>query len=873
MKKVILLALLMPFPAFGQIIDNFETGSITNWVQSTDGHWKADTSSAISGNYSLHHIFDNPDAGSDRIGIQVKNLHPSEGTTRWTFLLRHGYDPSSSNNWAVFLMSDMAPASMSLDGGTNGFAIGVNLTGTDDTLRLMKVKGNTLACVVNCRINWQSTVGISRAAKISVDRSAEGNFTVSVHTLAGILLGISYGSDNELFSHDWFGVLYRYSSSRDRLLWMDNITINGTFYEDNEPPVITGCKATGKNSVELVFNEAPNDSDMVTGNFILNTGDNLPVSVSKKNSLTYIIKFSKELINKSINKLIVKKICDNSENCAINSEITFTPLWVETGDVVITEVMADPFPVVSFPSREYLEVTNRTGYSFNMKKWELKSDDQICTFGETVIKPGEIMILCSSEDLSLFSKYGSVTGLKQFPTLTDGGRIIYLTDSTGSLIHGVEYSSGWYHNELKSGGGWSLEMIDINYPFEAENNWTASESRNGGTPGTVNSVSANNPDNMFFGIVNVIPDDNMNIRIRFSEPLSDLPGLMKSITINGNGITYLGPVDPLFREFVIKLSEPLSKGEIYDLEVSGDVTDFAGNLIRKKSYSFGIPEIADPGDILFNELLFNPLPGDPDYIELYNFSGKIIDASRLQIISVNESGSDTSQTYTVSDEKKCFMPGSYYAITTDRRKILERYFSSDTDYVFETGNLPTMADDKGHLILYNRELDKLDEVRYNEKMHFSLLSGTEGVSLEKADPDLDSDNAANWHSASESSGWGTPGAPNSVFSEIPAVTDKLEFSSTRITPDNDGNEDFLVMHFSLTGTENIISVLVFDETGNRVKKIATNLLSGPETSLIWDGSADDGTLVRTGVYIVFATIFDETGKAEKWKKVCAVIRR
>jgi len=115
--------MFMPFAAFGQVIENFESGSADNWIQSSPGRWKADTTAALSGKFSLHHIFDNPDAGIDRIGIPVKNLHPSEGLTRWTFLVRHGYDPSSLNNWSVFLLSDVEPALMSTDGGTNGFSI------------------------------------------------------------------------------------------------------------------------------------------------------------------------------------------------------------------------------------------------------------------------------------------------------------------------------------------------------------------------------------------------------------------------------------------------------------------------------------------------------------------------------------------------------------------------------------------------------------------------------------------------------------------------------------------------------------------------------------------------------------------------------
>jgi hypothetical protein len=218
------------------------------------------------------------------------------------------------------------------------------------------------------------------------------------------------------------------------------------------------------------------------------------------------------------------------------------------------------------------------------------------------------------------------------------------------------------------------------------------------------------------------------------------------------------------------------------------------------------------------------------------------------------------------------LPGSYYAITTDIKRTKERYFSSDPEHIFEAENLPTMSDEKGHLILYNRELDRIDEVFYKEEMHYSLLSGFEGIALEKTGPRLKSEEAVNWHSATESSGWGTPGAPNSVFADMPAESDNISFSSSKISPDNDGYEDFLVLSFRLAGNGNVITATVFDETGSYVKKIASNLLAGPEASLIWDGTADDGTPVRTGIYIVFITLYDDTGKTNKWKKVCTVLR-
>jgi hypothetical protein len=169
-------------------------------------------------------------------------------------------------------------------------------------------------------------------------------------------------------------------------------------------------------------------------------------------------------------------------------------------------------------------------------------------------------------------------------------------------------------------------------------------------------------------------------------------------------------------------------------------------------------------------------------------------------------------------------------------------------------------------------VDRIDEVIYNEKMHYSLLSGVEGVALEKTGPLNKSEEAINWHSASESAGWGTPGAPNSIFVKFPVTSDKVFFSSSKMTPDNDGYEDFLVIQLRLTGDGNIVSVIVFDEAGNSVKKIATNMLAGPEAMIIWDGTTDDGSPAKTGIYIVLITLYDETGKTDRWKKVCTVIR-
>jgi hypothetical protein len=787
MKKVILLVWFMPMLAYGQIVENFENGNLTGWRQYPDGRWKADTSESISGRYSLHHDFDNQDSGTDEAAMPIDSLHPSEGAVKWSFSLRHGYDPSSSNCWSLFLMSDGDSSTVFRDGSTSGFAVGVNLTGTDDTLRLWKFDGSTITSVVKSSLNWQTGIGTTEAAKVIVARETDGRWSISVYRATGELLSTATGRDSELFPCRWLKLRYRYSSTKDRLLWFDDLLIDGVFHKD--------------------------------------------------------------------------------------TTLTSVPATAGTGDVEISEIMADPEPVVNLPAEEYIEITNRTKNSFDLKNWKISSGDQDYPFPDALLDPEEIMIICSIQDTSKFSVYGKVTGLKQYPALTDNGKMLMLYDSGDKLIHGVEYSSLWYRDEMKSKGGWSLEMIDTGYPFFFSENWTASRSRSGGTPGKRNSVAGDNPDNSFSGYLNVFPEDSANITITSPEPLFGLISVADSIDIEGKSLQAIAVDDPLFRQFRIKLNDPLPQRKICQLNIRGRVRDFPGNILQKDNYSFGIPEPAVPGDILFNELLFNPLPGDPDYIEIYNASDKVIDASRLEIVSVNDDSGDTSLIYSISDEHRCFLPHTYYALTTDKTRVADRYFSSDTECLFEIGSLPSMPDDRGHLILFCRELVKIDEIAYSEKMQSSLLSGNEGVALERISQKNEPVPEGNWHSASESSGWGTPGARNSVSCEMPSARDQVTLSSTRISPDDDGIEDFLKINFNLNGISNIISVTIFDESGNYVRKVAGNLYAGREASLTWDGTADDGSPVGTGIYIVYITLFDESGKTQKWKRVCTVIRR
>ena len=156
--------------------------------------------------------------------------------------------------------------------------------------------------------------------------------------------------------------------------------------------------------------------------------------------------------------------------------------------VVITEIMADPTPVVGLPDAEYLEIFNRSPQPISLKGWRLGT----ALLPDSVLGPGGYAILCARSKVPLLTPFGRVLGLTTF-SLANAGATLVLRNAKGQLIHSVAYKDTWWASNRRE-GGYALEMIDATSPCVEADNWRASTAAAGGTPGQPNAVAASNPD-------------------------------------------------------------------------------------------------------------------------------------------------------------------------------------------------------------------------------------------------------------------------------------------------------------------------------------------------------------------------------------------
>ena len=543
-------------------------------------------------------------------------------------------------------------------------------------------------------------------------------------------------------------------------------------------------------------------------------------------------------------------------------------------DVVIDEIFADPTPEIGMPALEFVELKNISLTPLNLSGWQLNDENSTATLPDFILQPDSFVIICGKSAAVGYASFGETLGVSSFPSLDNDGDIIFLRSPENTIIHAVSYNISWYQNELKKAGGWTLEMIDTKNPCSGFINWKASVDITGGTPGKKNSGDGDNADEALPKLLRAFATDNMTISLVFDEPLNSLKtSTVANYTISdGIGMPLSATaVSPLFDKVTLISATPLLLNKVYTI-TTNDLTDCAGNMIgSRNSAKFGLASVADSFDVVINEILFDPRPDGVDYIEIYNRSAKIVDLKQLFIATRSTTGV-ISGIKQLSSESILFFPADFVVITEDPFVVQQQYLTTNPDAFVQPGSTPSFPDDKGNVLILNAQGKVVDEVKYSEKWHFALVTNKEGVSLERIGynaPSLQ----ANFHSASTSVGYGTPGYKNSQFRIDEQVQGEVTLTPQIFSPDNDRTDDFAMLNFNFPEPGYVANITIFDASGRPVRYLQRNALSGMRGSYRWDGLGEKQQKLSQGIYIIFTEIFNTSGKKKQFKNTIVLARR
>lgn len=856
------ILLLLPLNLWSQTGLGFEDKKIQvgpgdmGWrvEQFPQQRWEVDSLNPISGLYSLHHSYDNPEAGCD---YYILHHHPFKGDSLFfSFRLRHAYPPSSGNNWQIAILADF---NGELRGG---IVLGVNLVGNDDMLRLWRVRNGEIEELGLSDLNFQEDTGTEAAALFSLSWQEDGVLTLGyARDSASEMQEICSSFPGDLPGGRSLVIRYEYSAAQDRKLWLDDLLLKGEFVADTVPPLITGCMFEDSKALIVSFNEPViycETLDVLLSYADLGEDPEMkhelkPDSLSMEgHSLRLYLPNAPP--NRVPIDLILSGICDRDGNPTADTLFPLMRNESEWGDLVINEVMADPDPALKESLGEYVELYNRSDYYLDVEGWTLCIGERTYPLTETengkLLAPGEYMVLYSL-------------------SIPNQGTTLSLYNMEGSLIHAAAYTTPYRAVQWKKEGGWSLEAPDPEQLCNTSMLWEYSEDRSGGTPGKENSVYGVRPDSqpplfLYYGY-----GVEGDLVLHFSERIFfDKHQLEKLVLNPGN----YGPVEflarlPLGKSIYCRFALDPSLLTRYSVGIPA-LSDCTGNLSREHDFFGGKTLEPTKGCVLINELMYNPEEGFAEYIELYNPGQYYVDITEL---GIDVGGLDEKQEglEPLSDHSRIMGPGEYLVLCGSTHHLMDSYQLELSGSWVELKNFPALPDGEGRIWLSDRSGMGIDAVSYGDEMHMELISSSRGISLERISSGKSGDDPSNWHSAASIKGYATPGRLNSQALPESESGNSLIIEPGVFSPNNDGYNDLLLILPEKMEPGCVIRLWISRPDGSLVRMLANNHVAASSSQYSWDGRMDDGHMAEGGFYVVQFLGYNPVSGA-RWRQKSAV---
>ncbi|MCO6499968.1 MAG: lamin tail domain-containing protein [Vicingus serpentipes] len=319
----------------------------------------------------------------------------------------------------------------------------------------------------------------------------------------------------------------------------------------------------------------------------------------------------------------------------------------------------------------------------------------------------------------------------------------------------------------------------------------------------------------------------------------------------------------------LTFSNTFTNGTNYTLTIN-NIKDTANNTIVSISALFTYLVLDPPviGDLIINEVLFNPFIGGSDFVELYNNSNKIINLKGWNLANLERDSIDNYKL--ITDTFRLIFPKEFILLSKDVYNISTEYVNSVESTFLKMTSFPTYNNDEGDVYLLDVSNQVIDYFHYSEDMHFPLLNNVEGVSLERINYNRPTNEITNWHSAAEAVGFATPGYENSQYQQQNDNDDEFFIDPLTFSPNNDGVDDVVNISYHFSDPGYVANVVVYDAKGRLVKKLIQNQLLSVKGIFSWDGVDENNEKARIGIYIIYIEAFDLTGNVKSFKRTAVL---
>ncbi len=841
MYRIALCLMLFSSLALAQISESFSDGNFT-----ANPTWSGSTA-FFTVNAALQLQSAGPNATSE---LTLFTPNTQFQNTEWTFYVRMDFSPSSSNHARIYLMSD----SDSLKTGS-GYFVRLGEDGSADGVDLYRQQNGSATRIIKGR-NATIINPTRNEVRVRVIRDAAGNWTLYSDVTGGsnfTLEGRVF--DDRIVSTRTFGLFCAHTATRRNGFYFDDIEVK------KAPFALLGATATSATTLNVVFSEPPGaGANNPTNYSVSGIGNPISATIDSQNSSTVRLVFASPFVPFTNYILSVSGVFSSKGDALPGGSETVFRYETAAGqrDLIITEIFADPSPVMGLPEKEFVEIYNRSESAIELAGIEYSDASGKTTLPAYRLAPKSYLILCAHADTAEYRAFGAVLGLSSWPSLNNSGDKLSLRKNN-SLIFQVEYSDKWYGDSFKANGGFTLEMIDTEFPCDEPRNWTASQAPIGGTPGKRNSVAATLSDNRPPRLTNVETIAMDSIRLTFDEFVSEAAAATYTMD-KGQSVQFVGMEGKQIIRLVV--SPGLQPQQVYTLTVSG-LSDCLGNkMVQPIRAEVILPESGNRGEVVINEILFNPPTNGTDFVEIYNNSGKYISLKNWKLTRRETNGALQSPK-TITESVLILPPDGYWAFCSDTLALQKQYPNGGWSRFFPM-SMPSYNDDKGVVVLLSDKDSIIDEVPYDEKMHFQLIDNVEGVSLERISSIAPSNHPSNWKSASSASGYGTPGLPNSQTVEPGGPRSECFTVEPEIfTPDGDGNADFTLVRYHCNRNDLVAKILIYDADGWIVRDLVNQQTLSAQGFFQWDGTDNEGKKARNGIYAMFIEVFDLKGYREK----------